>query len=55
MGMFRKKDVDVRLGHRMHMKVEGETRREMERNPEELNMSAIHGRKEQLAFKCKEV
>lgn len=46
-GVFRKAILDLHLGHRMHMEA-GETIREMERSPEELNMSMLHGRREQL-------
>jgi hypothetical protein len=49
-GVFGKEHLDVHLGHRMHMEEGGETRREMGRNPEELKMSVIHGRKEQLCI-----
>lgn len=49
-GVIRKEHLHVHLGLRMHMEAEGETRREMERNPEELNISLIHGRRERLCI-----
>lgn len=49
-GLFRKERLDVHLGHRMQMEAEGENTRERERNPEELNVSVSHGRREQLCI-----
>lgn len=49
-GVFKKEHLDMHLGHRIHKDAEGETRREMEKDPEELNMSMLHGKREQLCI-----